>query len=227
MISAVIPAKRTSVRLPSKNMRPFKGTTLLGYKIKKLQECQELGEIIVGSDCDEILAHAEQLGAIPVKRPDEVCDEEICSANKMIGDLCGRIKTDVVVWTHCTNPNISPATYDHAIETYLQKIYERNSVGNYFDSLISVDLVQEHFWMTNKDVPYPVYHDPYHGEHTLAKDLPKLYKQNGAFFIQSHKNALENSYFYGENPLLFLTDPNQSTDINTETDFKIAEFLAK
>ena len=73
MISAVIPAKKTSVRLPNKNMRPFKGTTLLGYKIKKLQECKMI-EIIVGSDCDEILAHAEQLGAVPVKRPDEVCD---------------------------------------------------------------------------------------------------------------------------------------------------------
>ena len=200
-------------------MRPFKGTTLLGYKIKKLQECEELGEIIVGSDCDEILAHAEQLGAIPVKRPDEVCDEEVCSANKMIGDLCGRIKTDVVVWTHCTNPNISPATYDHAIETFLNN---RN-----YDSLISVDLVQEHLWKDWGDMRYPLNYNPWAKEHTLAKDLSPLYKQNGAFFIQSHENALKNSYFFGENPQLFLTDWTESTDINTETDFKIAEFLAK
>ena len=219
MISAVIPAKKTSVRLPNKNMRPFKGTTLLGYKIKKLQECEELGEIIVGSDCDEILAHAEQLGAIPVKRPDEVCDEEVCSANKMIGDLCGRIKTDVVVWTHCTNPNISPATYDHAIETFLNN---RN-----YDSLISVDLVQEHLWKDWGDMRYPLNYNPWAKEHTLAKDLSPLYKQNGAFFIQSHDNALKNSYFFGDNPQLFLTDWTESTDINTETDFKIAEFLAK
>tara|TARA_B100000614_G_C14541959_1_gene490641 strand:+ start:453 stop:1112 length:660 start_codon:yes stop_codon:yes gene_type:complete len=219
VISAVIPAKKTSVRLPNKNMRPFKGTTLLGYKIKKLQECEEVGEIIVGSDCDEILAHAEQLGAIPVKRPDEACDEEICSANKMIGDLCGRIKTDVVVWTHCTNPNISAATYDHAIETFLNN---RN-----YDSLISVDLVQEHLWKDWGDMRYPLNYNPWAKEHTLAKDLSPLYKQNGAFFIQSHENALKNSYFFGENPQLFLTDLSESTDINTEIDFKIAEFLAK
>ena len=200
-------------------MRPFKGTTLLGYKIKKLQECEELGEIIVGSDCDEILAHAEQLGAKPVKRPDEVCDESICSANKMIGDLCGRIKTDVVVWTHCTNPNISAATYDHAIETFLNN---RN-----YDSLISVDLVQEHLWKDWGDMRYPLNYNPWAKEHTLAKDLSPLYKQNGAFFIQSHENALKNSYFFGENPQLFLTDLSESTDINTEIDFKIAEFLAK
>lgn len=219
-VSAVIPAKRDSERLPRKNSMIFSNSTLIGHKIKKLQECSEIDEIIVGSNCDEILKHIEELGAIPVKRPDEACDESVCSANKMIGDLCGRIKTDVVVWTHCTNPNISPSTYDHAVETFLNN---RN-----YDSLISVDLVQEHFWMTtNKGMPYPVYHDPYHGEHQLAKDLPMLYKQNGAFFIQSHKNALENSYFYGKNPQLFLIDPNESTDINTETDFKIAELLAK
>ena len=197
-------------------MRPFNDTSLLGYKIKKLQECEQVDQIIVGSDCDLILKYAEQLGATPVKRPDEACDEELCSANEMIADLCGRIKTDVVVWTHCTNPNISPNTYGEAIQAFLN--------NDNYDSLLSVNIVKEHLWTSTR---IPFNYNPWGGKHILAKDLPKLYKQNGAFFIQPHEQMLKNSYFFGRKPFLFVTPEEESTDINTEIDFKIAEVLSK
>ena len=212
-VSAVIPAKKTSIRLPNKNMARFYDTTLLGYKIRALRRCKEVDEIIVGSDCERILIHAKEEGAIPVKRPDEFCDESICSANDMIGDLCGRIKTDLVVWTHCTNPNISSKTYGHAVEVFLNN---RN-----YDSLVSVDLVQEHLWQDGK----PLNYNPWAKEHTLAKDLPHLYKQNGAFFIQSHEQMLENSYFFGKKPYLFVTPSRESTDVNTPDDLRVARLL--
>ena len=180
-VSAVIPAKKTSIRLPNKNMANFYDTPLLGHKIRTLRLCQKVDEIIVGSDCERILAHAEEAGAIPVRRPDEVCDESVCSANDMIGDLCDRIETDIVLWTHCTNPNISAKTYDSAL-----MIFEHGLDG--YDSLISVDEVKEHLWKNGE----PLNYNPWAEAHTLAKDLPLLHKQNGAFFIQLHKKMLEN-----------------------------------
>jgi CMP-N,N'-diacetyllegionaminic acid synthase len=215
-VSAVIPAKRDSVRLPRKNSLIFGDSTLLGHKIKKLQECSKIDEIIVGSNCDEILSHSESLGAIPVKRPEEVCDESICSANEMIGDLCGRIKTDIVVWTHCTNPLIEPQTYDDAVGIFLS----HPSLLT-FDSIISVDEVKEHLWKDGKPISY----DPWAEKHTLAKDIKPMYKQNGAFFIQTHERFLQNSYFFGNYPYLYCTPPEESVDINTPLDFKLAEAL--
>ena len=223
-ITAVIVAKKESKRLTNKNMLPFGYSNLLGHKIRQLRKCRTIDEIIVGSDCDDILSFSESFGAQGVKRPDEFCDERNCSANQMISNMCSLINTDTVVWTHCTNPLIQPNTYDKAVDTYLQKINEKNGIGDHFDSLISVSVVQEHFWMQCKR-PYPIYHDPYHNEHVLAKDLPKLYKQNGAIFIQTHEQMEKNSYFYGESPYLFITPEAESFDINTELDYKIAKYI--
>ena len=199
-------------------MARFYDTTLLGHKIRTLKRCKKIDEVIVGSNCDKILSHAESLGAIPVERPEEVCDESICPANKMISDLCGRIKTDVVVWTHCTNPNILCQTYDSALTVVEHGL---DGYDNGYDSLISVDEVREHLW-ENGD---PLNYNPWAETHTLAKDLPPLYKQNGAFFIQKHRQMLENSYFFGKKPYLFVTPPRESTDINTSDDLRVARTL--
>jgi CMP-N-acetylneuraminic acid synthetase len=228
-VTAVIVAKRESRRLNNKNMLPFGRSNLLGAKITELGGCETIDEVVVGSNCDEMLSFARSLGAEGVKREEVYCDEDACPANRMIGNMCSLIETDVVVWAHCTNPLIRAKTYDESVRLYLKKVKEYDgrgqmSGGSLFDSLISVDLVQEHFWHGG-NFSYPLYHDPYHGEHVLAKDLPKLYKQNGAIFIQSHEKMKENSYFYGENPYLFTTPEEESFDINTELDYRVAKHI--
>lgn len=223
-VTAVIVAKKESERLANKNTLPFGYSSLLGHKIRQLKKCKTVDEVVVGSDCDDILTLSRDFGVQGVKRPDEYCDEQNCTANQMIGNMCSLISTDIVLWSHCTNPLIQPETYDEAVNLYSESVKRKNGVGDYYDSLISVDLVQEHFWQINK-VPYPVYHNPYSLEHVLAKDLPKLYKQNGAIFIQSHEAMKENSYFYGKSPYLFVTPKVESLDINTEMDYKIAKYI--
>ena len=227
-VTAVIVAKKESKRLRNKNMLPFGESNLLGTKIRQLKECEAINEVVVGSNCDEMLSFAKTLGAVSVKREEAYCDEDTCSANRMIGNMCSLIHTDVVLWAHCTNPLIRAETYDAAVNLYFKKVKEYDNrgpvFGSLFDSLISVDLVQEHFWRAGRNA-YPLHHDPYHGEHVLAKDLPKLYKQNGAIFIQSHENMKRNSYFYGDSPYLFTTPEEESFDINTELDYRIAKYI--
>lgn len=232
-VTAVIVAKRDSKRLKSKNMLPFGYGSLLTHKISQLKRCNNIDEIIVGSNCSEILKESMNHGAIGVLRPEEYCDEDNCSANKMIENMCSLIETDVVVWSHCTNPLIKPSTYDEAVSLFFSKTKQLDSRGKYgeeFDSLVSVSLVQEHFWGKHRDdednsYSYPINHSPHRLEHTLAKDLPKIYKQNGAIFIQKYEQMKENNYFYGENPYLYTTPEKESLDINTELDYKIAKYV--
>ncbi len=221
-ISAVIVAKKDSRRLTNKNMLPFGNSTLLGHKITKLLECKEINDVVVGSDCDDILFFAEKLGARPIKRPDVYCDEIVSSANDMIGNMCSLIETDIVVWSHCTNPLIKPETYDQAVRTFLANLQNKS-----YDSLLSVDKLQEHLWSYSESEKKYVPHNynPWGKSHVLAKDLPVLYKQNGAIFIQEYNQMKQNSYFFGKNPYLFEMNPEESIDINTESDFEIAKIL--
>ncbi|MAH49802.1 hypothetical protein CMI37_28515 [Candidatus Pacearchaeota archaeon] len=213
-ISAVIVAKKESKRLPNKNMLPFGNSTILGHKILQLSKCKKIDEVVVGSNCEEILNYSDSLGARTARRPDEYCDEDNCSANSMIWNMCCLIETDVVVWAHCTNPLIKPRTYDNAVECFLTRGHN--------DSLLSVDILQEHIWSEESK---PLNYNPWQGRHPLAKELPKMYKQNGAIFIQKHKQMKENRYFFGKKPYLFVTPEAESIDINTERDYRISKFF--
>lgn len=105
-----------------------------------MQSCERVDRIVVGSDCSNILAIAKEAGAETVVRPDYYCDEKVASANEMISNMCSLIETDIVLWSHCTNPLLSPKTYDEFISLFFEK--EKQN----YDSVLSVDEVKEHLW---------------------------------------------------------------------------------
>ena len=214
-VSAVIVARKGSVRVPCKNMLPLGNDTLISRKIKQLKESKNVDRVIFGSDSDEMLEHAKFYGAEVVKRPDFYCDEKQASANDMIFNMCSLIDTDIVVWAHCTNPLLSSSTYDRAIETFF---------ANYptYDSLLSVLEFREHLWDENKKV---LNYNPYSPKHTPARELPPYYMQDGGIFIQPHKQMLANKYFFGQKPYLFTIPENEFLDINTTRDYLLAKTI--
>ena len=74
-ITAVIPVKQHSSRLPGKNILPFGNSNLLLHKIEQLKQVKGLTDIIVSSDSDEMLGMAEKAGVIALKRPIEYANE--------------------------------------------------------------------------------------------------------------------------------------------------------
>ena len=76
-ITAVIPVKGNSTRLPNKNILPFGDSNLLQHKIEQLKQVKGLHEIIVSSDSDEMLAIGEKCGVKAIKRPTKYADESV------------------------------------------------------------------------------------------------------------------------------------------------------
>lgn len=72
---AVIPARGGSKRIPRKNIKPFLGRPMLVRAIATAQDSGLFDRIIVSSDDDEILALAEQTGALPLQRPARLADD--------------------------------------------------------------------------------------------------------------------------------------------------------
>lgn len=214
-VVAMIPAKGTSNRVKNKNARDFGGSSLFERKIRQLQQSALIKKIYVGSDSSEILERAERLGALPVWRGNDVCDESIASANQMIGDFVSKVEGDVGVWVHCTNPFIYASHYDEAIKRFLSSSYP-------YDSLVSVTRVQSHLW--NSD-GFPSNFNPFAERHPFASQLNPVFFQNGGLFIQSIENFKKNSYFYGVKPLLYEMDEFESLDVNTPREFEVAECL--
>ena len=215
---AIIVAKGESKRLPGKNLLPFGDSTLIGHKVKMLRQCQRIDRVIVGSDSQEILAEAASAGAEVIMRDALYCDESRCSANDMIADMAGRVKSDDAnawaVWAHCTNPLVKPKTYDAAIEKF-------GSVGMHHDSLCSVTAEHRHAWFAGS----PLNFDPKAAAHQCAADLHPVLHQNGAIFIQTLQRFRETRYFYGKRPVLFAIDATEAWDIDTREEYELARLL--
>lgn len=215
-VTAVIVARKGSKRIHSKSLLKLNGVSLIERKIYQLRQCKDINRIVFGSDSDEMLEKAQKAGAEIVHRPDYFCNEELASANEMIKNMMDLIKTDVVVWAHCTNPLLSPQTYDNAIATYFNNLPE-------YDSLLSVVELKEHLWKDGVAFNY----NPYALRHVPARDLPPLYMQDGGIFIQSYKNMKQNSYFFGKKPYLFQIPKDEFLDINEYRDYLLAKCITE
>lgn len=212
--TAVIVARGGSKRVLRKNLLMIAGKSLVAHKILQLQQSASITEIVVGSEDDEILAEAARYGVQAVRRPELYCDETRATANDMIRNMCELIKTDVVVWAHCTNPLVSGATYESAIQAFV-----RESASGH-DSLLSVAELKEHLWNHDKQ---PLNYNPYTSRHVLASELKPLYKQDGAIFIQPYEQMAKNHYFFGKTPYLYVMPEEEVWDINTVHDFQLAK----
>lgn len=216
-VTAIVPAKGTSSRVPGKNMRDFAGRPLLQVKVEQLLACPRVDEVVVGSDDERVLELARQLGATPMLRDEYHCDETRCPANDMLYDLARRATGDVVLWAHCTNPLVQPKTYAAAVSAY------EDGLANGYDSLMSVTKLRGHFWRGDET---PLNFTPLANPHPLASSLQPLFAQDGAIFIQSREQMVRLRYFYGARPLMFELDAYEGLDINWEADFRVAESLA-
>ena len=213
-VSAIIVARKGSKRIQAKSMLKLDDETLISRKINQLKLCKNIHRVVLGSDSEEMLEEGKNAGAEVIRRPDYYCDESVASANEMIYNMCSLIETDVVVWAHCTNPLLSTQTYDKAVETYFNNF-------PHYDSLLSVVELKEHLWKDGK----PFNYNPYARRHTPARELPPLYMQDGGIFIQSHRNMLKNSYFFGQNPYLFVIPKDEFLDINDYRDYLLAKSI--
>ena len=73
---AIIPARGGSKRLIGKNIYPLNGKPLIAYTIEACLACDHIDDIYVSSDDDEILKTGEDWGAIPLKRPAQLADDQ-------------------------------------------------------------------------------------------------------------------------------------------------------
>tara|TARA_Y100000310_G_scaffold265349_1_gene276345 strand:+ start:748 stop:1428 length:681 start_codon:yes stop_codon:yes gene_type:complete len=220
-VTAIVVARSGSIRVKNKNFLPFKETTLLGNKIEQLKLCNKVDRIVVGSDSDEYLKYSNSAGAEVVKRSDEFCDEVSKTPNDMIEDMCQKVDTDIILWAHCTNPFVDNQMYDDALEIFIER-----DVENY-DSLMSMVELKTHIWHKVDGELVPMNYDPYGKVHPLAKTLDPIYYQDGAIFIQPHKQMLKNRYFFGKKPIHYMMPENRALDINTDYDYKVAKSIAE
>lgn len=178
-ILCVIPARGGSKGVPRKNIRPIAGRPLIDYTIKAALGSGMIDHVVVSTEDEEIAAVAVQCGAETVKRPMELAVDTALTEPVLMHALetmeASGFKPDFIALIQPTSPFLTSEVIKQAIDKV---------VNGDFDSCITVFLPHGHEfkWRKNEETgQFIPEHDVEH--RPRRQDLPKVYHENGAFYI--------------------------------------------
>lgn len=219
-VTALLPMKGTSERVPNKNLKLFNGKPLYHVVMNTLLKSKFIDKIIVNTDGynikKDILKNFKE--KVIIFDRDEEIQGNYISMNKIIEHDINKIKSDIYIQTHSTNPLLKVETIDNAIETMIKHLNNNNSDK---DSIFSVTRIQKRFY---NDEGLPSNHDP---NMLVTQHLKPIYEENSCFYIFTKESFTKSKSRIGISPMMMEIDKIEATDIDDPEDFIIAETLHK
>lgn len=218
---AVILARGKSKRLPGKNLKKINGKPLIAYTILSALNCKYLDEIIVSSDDKKILKVSKKYGANILKRPKHLATDKAKTSDTLIHVIQKNLTFDYVILLQPT----SPLRNENHIHDAINLLEKKNA-----DAIISVCKTEYNPSWSNI-LPKNLSMKGFLKKKFLNKrsqDLKNYYRLNGAIYICKINSFLkERSFFLKKNTFAYEMPLEDSIDIDTEFDFKIAKALVK
>lgn len=224
-ITALIPARGGSKRLPRKNVKVLNGKPLIAWTIEAANKSKYIDSTIVSTDDLEIKQVAENFGAeVPFIRPD-CLSNDTASSFDVIKHAIEFLKIDnpkhLIVLLQPTSPLRTTEEIDHALEFF----FEKKAQG-----VVSISEC-EHSPLWTNSLPETRSMEKFIRSEVKGKrsqDLPVYYRLNGSIYIYNAHNLIENNHiFFNEYVYGYETLAENSVDIDTELDFIIAESILK
>jgi CMP-N-acetylneuraminic acid synthetase len=213
-ITALVPMRHSSERVPGKNYRNFAGKPLFYHIVESLAACPTITKVVIDTDSPLIKEMCEKdfPKVTILDRPEHLKDGSI-PMNDVLLNITNQIPSDFYLQTHSTNPILSSQTISRAVDTFC-KFFP------IYDSLFSVTKKHVRIW---DSLARPVNHN----QNILLRtqDLPPIYEENSCLYIFNKDILLQKHNRVGNRPFLFEIDEVEAQDIDIELNFKVAEFL--
>jgi len=229
-VLAIIQARGGSKSIPRKNIRLLGGYPLISYSIAAAKQAKSVKRILVSTDDEEISIIAKKFGAeVPFLRPGELATDDsldyplFLHAIKWLKNNEG-YSPDIVVQLRPTSPFRPPGLIDLGVK----KLVEHSEA----DSVRAITLSKQNpykMWKIGDDgflKPLLKYElpEPYN---LPRQKLPTTYWQTGHLDVIRYETIVNKRSLTGDKVLPLLIDPIYSVDIDTELDWKWAEWLLK
>tara|TARA_R100001443_G_scaffold112828_1_gene126843 strand:- start:7575 stop:8228 length:654 start_codon:yes stop_codon:yes gene_type:complete len=207
-VTAIVPVRKGSQRVKNKNIKPFGDSSLLQIKLNKLLKIRSrLEDIIVTSDCPEMLEMANSMGAKTHEREPYFAGSQATNS-EFFDNLSMITDCDNVLYSPVTCPFISLETYEECLKDF------ENS-----ESVVTVKPVKHHLWLDGKPLNYSLNNSP------NSQDLPNIYQITYGVCLLSRKLMKTYRNVVTPKPTFKVLNEIESMDIDTEFDFMMAEIL--
>ncbi len=215
-ITALVPMRHNSQRVPGKNYRNLAGKPLFHHIIETLQAVSEIDVIVVNTDSEPVMDGLREHfpDVVIINRPAELREDDRPMNDILLYD-CEQVEADFYLQTHSTNPLLRSETVSSAVRAFLEA-YPAH------DSLFSVTRWQTRLYDRHGGA---INHNP--KELIQTQDLPPVYEENSCIYLFTRENLQKFNHRIGESPLMFEIPALEAVDIDEETDFQIADILMR
>jgi CMP-N,N'-diacetyllegionaminic acid synthase len=218
-ITAVVPIRKGSERIPGKNLADFatadgKTYNLLEWKLSQLLQVLPAENILVSSDWDEALEIATNLGVSTVQQPSELCKTHT-QFSDVVAFCASQIKTSEIAWTPVTSPLIGPTIIKSFFELYSTLSLREQSEG-----LIVTRELASYAFLDGIPINFAL------GKgHKSTQELPRIEIWDWALSLRKTEAVMGNSYMIGHKPRIVSQETWATIDINDLIDLETARLL--
>ncbi len=226
LVIAFIPARGGSKGLPGKNMLEINGKSLVELAVESSRGDligTPVDLVVVSSDDDAILEHAQELGCVNFKRSEFAATDEATAADA-IRDYFGA--PDVMIdldgrdpWVLYLQPTSPGRTGRHVEEAF-------NMITPTIRSVVSVSSPEKSpYWTLNINASgrlSPLFPDAFNSN---RQSLPPAYVPNGAIYLFKLSDFLATGAVPVEGAAAYIMSANESIDVDTKADFDRAKAL--
>lgn len=218
-ITAFLPCRKGSVRVPNKNIKPFANYShgLVEIKLRQLLACNEIDKVVLSTNDHQIIDYVESIKNQKIQL--HVRDDDLGSSSTSTDDLIGHasqlVDSGSILWTHVTSPFVSTTHYSKIIAAYF------DCLKRGYDSLMTVTALKAFLWNEKGALNY----DRRKEKWPRTQTLDPVYEVNSAVFLASTEIYQKHIDRIGTQPLLYSLDSLVALDIDWENDFLLAESL--
>ena len=225
-ILAIILARGGSKGLPKKNIKNFCDKPLIYWTISQALKSNAFEDVVVSTDCLEILEISKESGAsVPFLRPKELAEDTSSSIDAIIHSINYLSKNgkdyDAVCLLEPTSPLRTPDQLKLIVQDYKKKCHR-------YTSLITVGKIREPlelFKILDGDALKP-FNSTTHSQ-SRRQDMNNYYFPYGVAYIANTQNILEEKTLYTKKCSFYLIKDNQCFEIDDQDDFDINQFMFK
>lgn len=221
---AIIPARGGSKRIPHKNIKPFLGRPIIAYSIEAALGSGLFEEVMVSTDDVEIAEIARQEGAsVPFLRSTENANDYATLADVLV-EVVNAYKErgyefDLICCLLPTAPLISSEDVRSAYDQLVMSTFDSICpvVAFSYPILRSLSIDEK----GNLNMNWPEY------RFSRSQDLRPAYHDSGTFYWIKTSSLLKDKKLLSENGTAIVLDEFRVQDIDTDTDWALAEMKYK
>jgi CMP-N-acetylneuraminic acid synthetase len=215
-LTALVPMRHHSQRVPGKNYRPLAGKPLFHHIIETLLNVPEINTVAVDTDSEPVMEGVRRYfpSVQLIERPTHLLADDVPMNDILLHDTA-QIEADFYLQTHSTNPLLKAKTISRAIQSFVSTYPEH-------DSLFSVTRLQTRLYFQDGQA---INHNP--RELIQTQELPPVYEENSCLYLFTRDNLIQWHHRIAQKPLMYEMPAEEAWDIDEELDFTICDILLK